>query len=45
MKIEYIVYSTMLGMIPLLVALFYHPSLDLTLYWGEMEDRRQVAHH
>ena len=35
----------MLGMLPLQVALFFHPSLDLTLYWGATEDGRQVAQH
>ena len=35
----------MLGMIPLQVALFFQPSLDLTLYWGATEDGRHVSHH
>ena len=35
----------MLGMITLQVALFFHHSLDLTLYWGATKDDRHVSHH
>ena len=39
------VYSTMFYMLPLQVALFFRPSLNLTMYWGATEDGRQVTHH
>ena len=35
----------MLRMISLKVVIFFHPSLDLTLYLGAMEYGRKVAHH
>ena len=35
----------MLGILPLQVAPFFHPSLNLALHWDSMEDGRQVPHH
>ena len=35
----------MLAMLPLQVALFFHPSLNLRLYWGATEDGKEVIQH